>query len=632
VRFIGNKESITNEIFALLENKGLANRNLTLFDGFCGSGAVADAMKGSFNLIINDILKWCVVYTEGRISASDCDFSKLGFDPFQYLNANDKVIYGFMYKNYSPGGSERMYFTAENAGRIDYFRHQIEEWNESGLIDRIEYQYLLACLIESVSDVSNTAGVYGAFLKKWDSRAVKPIIFDRVDSHPTSYKQVKTYNDKIEDIIERVECDILYLDPPYTQNQYGTQYHLLETLILNDKPTISKVTGSRPVTPMRSDWSKEYKTNILFDKIIAKTKAKYIVFSYNNDGFMSKDFIESCLKRYGKVDTFVCKNIAYKKYRNWKTKCDKEHFEYLFFVEKKPAHEVVYECPLNYVGSKAKMVDEIRRLMPQKATTIIDVFSGGFNVGINLKSERIAYNDLNFFVTQLVKSFRDYDTYEYLRHIKTLTKKFNLEKGNGTAYNAARDFYNSQPKEKRDPRFLFTLVLYGFQQQIRFNSNYGFNNPAGNRWFNDKVLEKMISFSRRAKELNIDFTSSDFRSFPMDACEKTFVYFDPPYRLTCGAYNDGKRGFEGWTREHEAELFSILDDLDSKNVSFMLSYILENGEQKNEDLLAWLSQRKKYSIFEVEVGQGRYGNRKEVLIINYEQAAFYNQKQVSKEA
>lgn len=74
-----------------------------------------------------------------------------------------------------------MYFTKENAGRIDYFRSQIEKWYEKKLLTEDEYCYLLSCLIESVSDVSNTAGVYGAFLKKWDSRALKPIQFDKVD-------------------------------------------------------------------------------------------------------------------------------------------------------------------------------------------------------------------------------------------------------------------------------------------------------------------------------------------------------------------------------------------------------------------------------------------------------------------
>ena len=629
MRFLGNKESIKHEIFNLLENKGLINKKFILFDAFCGSGAVADSIKGNFDVVINDILTWCVVYTKGRIVANSCDFSKLGFNPFDFFNNNDEVRHDFIYNNYSPGGSKRMYFSAENAGRIDYFRYQIELWKNSNMITDDEYSYLLACLIESVSFVSNTAGVYGAFLKDWDARALKPIQFIKVDSCDTVYSEVKAYNKKIEDIIADVECDVLYIDPPYTQNQYGTQYHLLETLVLNDKPETSKITGSRPVTPMRSDWSKEYKANILFDKIISKTKAKHIVFSYNTDGFMSKDFIESCLKRYGIADSFICQKISYKKYRNWKTTRDNEHFEYLFYVEKKPADDVIYECPLNYVGSKAKMISEIKKYMPQQAKKIIDIFGGGFNVGINLPSEYTAYNDINYFVTELIKSFRDFDTYEYLLYIRKLTKKYDLGKGNGEAYIKARTAFNSLPIEKRDSRFLFTLILYGFQQQIRFNSDHGFNNPAGNRWFNDKVLEKMISFSRRIKECECVFYSRDFKELDKIVDTDTFVYLDPPYRLTCGAYNDGKRGFEGWTIDHEAALFQFLDDLDSRGVPFMFSYVLENGGLTNGHIHEWLNKRDNYSIIEISTGQGRYGVRKEVLIVNDGQAAFYNQKQVS---
>ena len=629
MRFIGNKESITNEIYALLESKGLPNKGLTFFDAFCGTGSVADAMKGCFNVVINDILTWCVLYTKGRICANGCKFENLNYNPFEYLNSNTETKQAFIYKNYSPGGSNRMYFTAENAGRIDYFRHQIELWKKSGVLTDNEYAYLLACLIESVSDVSNTAGVYGAFLKDWDPRALKPITFSEVDSLDVPYHEFATFNEKIESIIADVNCDILYLDPPYTQNQYGTQYHLFETLILDDNPPTSKITGSRPVTPMRSDWSKEYKANILFDKIIAKTKAKHIVFSYNTDGFMSKEFIESCLKRYGVAESFVCKKISYKKYRNWKTKRNNEHFEYLFYIEKKPINEVIYECPLNYIGSKAKMIDEIRRYMPQQATKVVDAFGGGFNVGINLPFKNIAYNDSNYFVTQLIKSFQDFDTYEYLLYIRKLTKKYGLEKGNGEAYIKARAMFNSLPIEKKDSRFLFTIILYGFQQQIRFNGNHEFNNPVGNRWFNDKVLEKMISFSRHIKECDCVFYSRDFKELDKIVDANTFVYLDPPYRLTCGAYNDGKRGFEGWTIDHETALFHFLDGLDAKGVSFMFSYVLENGGLTNGHIHDWLRKRDNYSIVEISNGQGRYGVRKEVLIINDRQATFHNKKQIS---
>lgn len=617
MRYLGNKESILTEISDLLESQGLLKDGFTFFDAFCGSGSVADYFKSYYDIIINDNLTWSVKYAKGRVCAPTCTFDKLGFDPFEYLNANENTVQGFMYRNYAPTESARMYFTPENAGRIDYFRKQIEDWKNENLLSEEEYCYLIACLIESVSDVSNTAGVYGAFLKKWDSRATKRIVFSKVDFRPARYKSIRTYNAKIEDIIEEVECDILYLDPPYTQNQYGTQYHLLETLVLDDNPSISKVTGSRSTAPMRSDWSKEYKANILFDRILAKTKAKYIVLSYNNDGFMSKEYVEAAMKRYGKPETFVCKKIAYKKYQNWKSQNENKHFEYLFFVEKKDIQDVVFECPLNYIGSKAKVVPDILRLQPENYDTFIDAFGGGFNVGINITAKKVIYNDLNYLVANLIRSFREHDTYDYLLYIKRIIKKFGLEKANGPAYLEARSYYNSLPAEKRDPRLLFTIILYGFQQQIRFNSQHDFNNPVGMRWFNDKILEKMISFSRQIKEGNYEFSCQNYKELRSQMTPSSFVYFDPPYNLTTGSYNDGKRGFDGWNKELEAELFSFADDLNQSGVPFMLSYVVEHKGATNQELLDWINKRS-YRLIQLGDIIGISGSRrKEVLIVNY---------------
>lgn len=618
MRYLGNKDSVLHEIFELLFVNNLLNEKLVFFDCFCGTGAVADFCKEYYdNIKINDNMKWAVTYASGRINSMNCTFEKLGFDPFEYLNSTKKKLKGFIYKTYSPGDSDRMYFTAENAGRIDYFRWQIEEWKKGDLISHDEYNYLLACLIESVSSVSNTAGVYGAFLKKWDSRAEKSIVFSKVVAKNDCCKNFESFNEKIENIIENVDCDVLYIDPPYTQNQYGTQYHLLETLVLNDNPKVSKVTGSRSTAPMRSDWSKMYKSHILFDKVIAKTKARHIIFSYNNDGFMSKEFIEASLKRYGKSETYQCKKIAYKKYENWKSENKNEHFEYLFYIEKKDASEVKYESPLNYIGSKSKVVHDILKNAPENFSKFIDVFGGGFNVGINFNAQTIIYNDINWFVKDLVESFRTEDTYEYIMYMKKIIKRFRLEKSNTEAYNNFRAYYNSLPQEKKDPRTLFTLILYGYQQQIRFNSKYEFNNPAGMRWFNDKVLEKMISFSRKIKESPYTFKSVNYTELANLIDDNTFVYFDPPYQLTTGSYNDGKRGFNGWNETLENELFSFADSLTAKRRPFMLSYVFEHHGKRNANLERWIFKNN-YRIIELGDVLGISGSRrKEVLIVNY---------------
>lgn len=629
MRFIGNKELINFEIKDLLEKKGLLRKHLILFDAFCGTGAVSDFLKDSMNIIVNDMINWSVIYTTGRIVSHTCKFEKLGFDPFEFLNSNNMVQEGFFYQNYSRGGSERMYFSKENAGRIDYFRKTIEEWKFKKLISDFEYSFLLASLIESISYVSNTAGVYGAFLKHWDSRALKPIIFQKVIAKKSEHLNFKFYNDKIENIVENIDCDILYLDPPYTQNQYGTQYHILQTLILNDNPIISPITGSRPTAPMRSDWSKDYKSHILFDRIIAKTKAKYIIFSYSIDGFLSKSFIEANLKRYGKPETYLCKKISYNKYSNSKSKGKKEHFEYLFFIEKKEEKEVKFESPLNFIGSKAKMIDEIQYFFPENIETFIDGFGGGFNVGINSNAKSIVYNELNHFVKDLVESFKTNDTYNYLLFVNKIIKKYNLKKEDSISYTKVRDYYNSLPINKRDPKLLYTIILYGFNQQIRFNGNHDFNNPVGMRWFNDKVLEKLISFSRAIKEKDIQFKNADYTKILEIADSKSFVYLDPPYRLTTSSYNDGKRGFNGWGIDEEKRLLKFADTLNQKSIKFMISYVLEHKGKTNENLKKWINKNN-YKLINIKEIAGI--QRKEIIIINYEKnsnTTLCDKKQIS---
>lgn len=617
MRYLGSKDSLAGQVVDLLRKKGLLQGNLTFCDGFCGMGSISDSVKNIYKkIIVNDSLKCAAVFTHAKLIANGCTFKKLGFDPFVFLNNNDGFKEGFIFRNYSPGASSRMYFSERNAGRIDFFRDKIEEWYKAEQINTNEFSYLLACLLESVSDVSNTAGVYGAYLKHWDKRALKPIIFSKIDALPGIAHEVEVLNSKIEDIISDLECDILYLDPPYTQNQYGTQYHLLETLVLNDNPSISKITGSRPTTPMRSQWSKNYYAHVLFDKTIAETKAKHIILSYNNDGFMSKDFIETTLKRYGIESSYVCEVIDYKKYNNFKCQGANDHYEYLFFIEKKPIKKVVIESPLNYTGNKSKMVEFIKSQLPQKDIDVfIDAFGGGFNVGINIEAKKVIYNDINPFVEGLIRSFYT-DPCSYLQYIEKNIKKYNLSPDNKDGFVKLRSKYNSIPVSKRDPRMLYTLILYGFQQQIRFNTNWGFNNPAGSRWFNEKLLSKFIAFARSLQTKNVEFRNLNFEALDIEFTPQTFIYADPPYRSTLGVYNDGKRGFEGWTLFHEQKLCKFLDTANERKAKFMLSYVVKVGEFINTEIIEWVSKNN-YHMVDVVTTQGRYNNRHEVLIKNY---------------
>lgn len=69
--------------------------------------------------------------------------------------------------------------------------------------------------------------------------------FIPIEASSKQFAKNEVYNSKIEDIIEDIDADILYLDPPYTINQYSTQYHVLETIAKYDDPELKGITGAR---------------------------------------------------------------------------------------------------------------------------------------------------------------------------------------------------------------------------------------------------------------------------------------------------------------------------------------------------------------------------------------------------
>lgn len=617
MRYIGNKNKLLKYIELLITDKNINRENYTFCDAFSGTATVGDYFKDQFKIIANDNLYTSYVMSCARLNTPDLKFEKLGQDPFKVFNDEKNKLKGFIYKNFSPGGSERMYFSEENAARIDFIRTKIEKWYTEEKITKNEYYYLIACLIESVSKVANVAGVYGSYLKKWDPRAVKPMKFIKVEQlKDKALHKNEVYNRKTEDFINEIGGDILYLDPPYTKNQYSVQYHLLETIALYDSPELKGKTGARDTAQQTSNFSKDGFAHIEFEKIIAKAKFRYIILSYSSDGIMSKEYIESVMKRYGKPETFEFRKVNYKQYLNSKAEKDDKHCEYLFFIEKKEKErDIIYASPLNYIGGKADMVSFIKSNAPQKIDRVIDMFGGGFNVGINFNAQQILYNDCNFKVKELLETFRNTETIDIYKYIMSMMKKYKLEKGDKESYLKIRNLYNSQEKEKRDPRLLYLLILFGYQQQIRFNSSYDYNNPVGQAGFNYKILEKLISYCRILKEKNVVFYSKDFNDMWEHINENTFVYCDPPYLLTLGSYNDGKRGFNGWSEGEEIRLFNFLNKLNDKGIKFMLSNILEHKGKKNELLINWVKDNG-YRI--VEYKEKTRKDRKEVVIVNYD--------------
>jgi DNA adenine methylase len=241
-----------------------------------------------------------------------------------------------------------------------------------------------------------------------------------------------------------------------------------------------------------------------------------------------------------------------------------------------------------------------------------------------MEAKRVIFNDNLIYLIDMYKSFQINSLNKTLEHIEKRVDIFNLSKTNEEGYKEFRNFYN----ETKIPLDLFVLIAYSFNHQIRFNNSHKFNNPFGkNRSsFNDNMKKNLTHFILKLHSGNYQFLNKNFEDFDFSILSKDdFLYCDPPYLITTGTYNDGKRGFKGWNEKEEVKLLNILDNLDNKNIKFALSNVIEHKGKENILLKEWL-EINNYKInylnkdYSNASYQGKVRDKKstiEVLITNY---------------
>ena len=289
-------------------------------------------------------------------------------------------------------------------------------------------------------------------------------------------------------------------------------------------------------------------------------------------------------------------------------------------------NEVYIKSPLNYVGGKYKILNQIIPKFPKKIDTFVDLFGGGFNVGINVNADTIVYNDVIEPLCELMNYFSTTSADEVIKQLEDNIAMNGLDKENTEAFLKLRNKYNHNVYKNEDERIIdfYTLILYSFNYQIRFNQNMKYNTPFGkNRSsYNQNIKKNLEKFVDKINKINVKVSKEKFVNFDFsDLGKNDFVYCDPPYLITTGSYNDGNRGIKDWTLDDEKNLLTILDDLNSRGVKFALSNVLIANDKKNEILTEW---SKKYTVYIIEntFNNSNYRRKKkndtiEVLITNY---------------
>lgn len=299
----------------------------------------------------------------------------------------------------------------------------------------------------------------------------------------------------------------------------------------------------------------------------------------------------------------------------------------------------IVKSPLNFTGGKYKLLPQLVPLFPSDISTFVDIFCGGCNVGVNVTAKKIICNDIDSNLIGLFSFFKGKSYDNLLPKIQEVINNFNLsdsEKNGYSFYNCnsanglgnfnrtgflnLRETFNTLSKSNENYYlYLYILIVYAFNNQIRFNSDGEFNLPVGKRDFNLRMQNKLKNFLSALETNNISFSNYYFSDIKIpELNEKDFVYADPPYLITCATYNE-----KSWNEDEEKKLLSYLDELSKNKIRFALSNVLSTDNKINTILQAWLNERK-YNCHHLDFSYKNSNYHKkniaktdEVLITNY---------------
>lgn len=327
MNYIGSKYSLLKFIDDSISQ--VIDKDSQIFcDIFAGTGVVGlHYKKKGYQIISNDWQYYSYILNKHYIqNHKELEFAGLVNDLSELSNAklsnrkniicdylNDlPAIEGFVYKEFCPNETcTRKYFSSENGKRCDAIRTKIENWKNENKINENEYYFLLTSLLESIDKVANTASVYGAFLKQYKKSALQPLNLQAAKLYINDNEHI-VYNHNANDLIQNIEADIVYIDPPYNHRQYATNYHVLESIAKYDTPQLYGKTGLREYNFQKSKYCSKSLVKTEFADLIKNAKSKYIFLSYNNEGLLSFQDIKEILQEKGRYGYFEQTYSRYK--------------------------------------------------------------------------------------------------------------------------------------------------------------------------------------------------------------------------------------------------------------------------------------------------------------------------------
>ena len=354
ITYIGNKRALLEQIgkAVMCVKKRTGKQYLRVFDAFSGSGVVSRFLKAHASFIVsNDFEDYAAViarcYLRNRSSVNFTVLSEI-VDELNDRVADEPLPQGFIETLYAPKDEseitkdDRVFYTTTNARRLDNYRRMIDG-TPSDFRDLV-----LGPLLSTASVHSNTAGVFKGFYKdrttgvgqyggtgldalkriKGKIKIEMPVL----SKYECDYQVLQDDTNKVASQIKGL--DLAYIDPPYNQHPYGSNYFMLNLLVHYKRPNkISRVSGI-PSNWKRSGYNVRAKSLPLLEELLHKIDARFLLISFNNEGFISPDEMRAMLQRIGTIDEFSVRYNTFRGSRNLRNRTI-HVTEQMFLVERK---------------------------------------------------------------------------------------------------------------------------------------------------------------------------------------------------------------------------------------------------------------------------------------------------------
>lgn len=635
-RYLGNKFRITGFIREIAD-KHCPDASV-FADIFSGTGSVSYAFRDK-KLILNDFLYSNYLTNLAWFSSEHFEADKVSalIDKYNAAECNEE--------NYFSENFSNTYFSESNCRKIGWIREDIESLYRKGEINMREKAILVTSLMYAMDRIAATCGHYDAWRERADLS--EPLCLRMLDAD-NSNNDNEIYTEDTNELVKHIEADIVYIDPPYNSRQYSDSYHLLENVARWEKPEVAGKARKMDRKNIKSLYSTNKAASAMRD-LIGNIKARYILLSYNNmedkgDGRsnakISDEEILEMLAEKGDVSVF---SVPHKAFTAGKSHIEgNEERVFLCRVrdrKKKSTSDDYIASPLNYVGGKGRIIHELLDAFPKEMDTFVDLFSGGCTVGVNVPARKVIFNDSDSRLVSLLREMRSSDKERFISDVFAVIGKYGLSRSdihgyeyygadssrglgdvNREGYLRLRDDFNTEALDGHMKAvMLYVLVVYAFNNQIRFNDDGYFNLPVGKRDFNLRMQEKLSVFIDRIKTMDSVFLDSDFRT--VEIPDGSFVYADPPYLITTATYNEK----HGWTENDETSLHEILENLTERGIKFALSNTLKSRGKENTFLLSWIERHPEYRILHIDRSysnsnyhiKDKDAETDEVLILNY---------------